>query len=109
VKVFVDLTRFAAWATGAQLCDRVAQLEDVGATGVSVSDHIFFTSAGRPRTEEVRHGHDDRVVGRLEVQTVVVNSAWIRSGLLLRQFAQLAEGDRTRRTRPDAALFRFVQ
>jgi alkanesulfonate monooxygenase SsuD/methylene tetrahydromethanopterin reductase-like flavin-dependent oxidoreductase (luciferase family) len=98
MKVFVDLTRFAASATRAQLRDRVAELEDAGATGVSVSDHIFFTSAGRPRTEEVRHGCDPlttlaAVAGlsdRLEVQTVVVNSAWVHPGLLLRQFAQLA-------------------
>lgn len=48
VQVFVDLTRFAASATRAQLRDRVRALEDVGAAGVSVSDHIFFTSgAGR--------------------------------------------------------------
>jgi alkanesulfonate monooxygenase SsuD/methylene tetrahydromethanopterin reductase-like flavin-dependent oxidoreductase (luciferase family) len=98
MKVFVDLTRFAASATRAQLRDRVAQLEDAGATGVSVSDHIFFTSAGRPRAEGVAHGCDPlttlaAVAGlsdRLEVQSVVVNTAWIHPGLLLRQFAQLA-------------------
>jgi hypothetical protein len=56
VQVFVDLTRFAATATRAQLRDRVRELEDVGATGVSVSDHIFFTSGGRPRTHGVGHG-----------------------------------------------------
>lgn len=87
MKVFVDLTRFAASATRAQLRDRVAQLEDV-----------FFTSGGRPRTEGVGHGCDplttlSAVAGlseRLEVQTVVANSAWIHPGLLLRQFNQLA-------------------
>jgi alkanesulfonate monooxygenase SsuD/methylene tetrahydromethanopterin reductase-like flavin-dependent oxidoreductase (luciferase family) len=80
VKVFVDLTRFAASATRGQLRDRVRQLEDVGATGVTVSDHIFFTSAGRPRTDGVGHGCDPlttvaAVAGlsdRLEVQTVVM-------------------------------------
>jgi alkanesulfonate monooxygenase SsuD/methylene tetrahydromethanopterin reductase-like flavin-dependent oxidoreductase (luciferase family) len=98
VKVFVDLTRFAASATRGQLRDRVRQLEDVGATGVTVSDHIFFTSAGRPRTDGVGHGCDPlttvaAVAGlsdRLEVQTVVMNTAWMHPGLLLRQFAQLA-------------------
>jgi alkanesulfonate monooxygenase SsuD/methylene tetrahydromethanopterin reductase-like flavin-dependent oxidoreductase (luciferase family) len=98
VTVFVDITRFAASATRAQLRDRVAQLEDVGATGVSVSDHIFFTSAGRPRSEGVAHGCDPMTTlgavaglsGRLEVQTVVANAAWIHPGLLLRQFNQLA-------------------
>jgi alkanesulfonate monooxygenase SsuD/methylene tetrahydromethanopterin reductase-like flavin-dependent oxidoreductase (luciferase family) len=98
VKVFVDLTRFAASATRAQLRDRVRQLEDVGAAGVSLSDHIFFTSGGRPRADGVGHGCDPlttlgAVAGlsdRLEVQTVVVNTAWVHPGLLLRQFAQLA-------------------
>lgn len=98
VQVFVDLTRFAATATRAQLRDRVRALEDVGAAGVSVSDHIFFTSAGRPRTEGVGHGADPlttlaAVAGlseRLAVQTVVMNAAWVHPGLLLRAFAQLA-------------------
>jgi len=98
VQVFVDLTRFAATATRAQLRDRVRELEDVGATGVSVSDHIFFTSGGRPRTDGVGHGCDPlttlaAVAGlsdRLAVQTVVMSSAWMHPGLLLRQFAQLA-------------------
>jgi alkanesulfonate monooxygenase SsuD/methylene tetrahydromethanopterin reductase-like flavin-dependent oxidoreductase (luciferase family) len=95
VQVFVDLTRFAATATRAQLHDRVRELEDVGATGVSVSDHIFFTSGSRPRSDGVGHGCDPlttlaAVAGlsdRLAVQTVVMNSAWMHPGLLLRQFA----------------------
>jgi len=58
VKVFVDLTRFAATATRAELRDRVRGLEDVGSAGVSVSDHLFFTSGGRPRTDGVGHGCD---------------------------------------------------
>jgi alkanesulfonate monooxygenase SsuD/methylene tetrahydromethanopterin reductase-like flavin-dependent oxidoreductase (luciferase family) len=70
----------------------------VGATGVSVSDHIFFTSGGRPRSDGVGHGCDPlttlaAVAGlsdRLAVQTVVMSSAWMHPGLLLRQFAQLA-------------------
>jgi alkanesulfonate monooxygenase SsuD/methylene tetrahydromethanopterin reductase-like flavin-dependent oxidoreductase (luciferase family) len=98
VKVFVDLTRFSAMATRAQLRDRVRELEDVGATGVSVSDHLFFTADGRHRTEGIRPGIDPlttlaAVAGlsdRLEVQTVVVNTAWVHPGLLLRSFAQLA-------------------
>jgi alkanesulfonate monooxygenase SsuD/methylene tetrahydromethanopterin reductase-like flavin-dependent oxidoreductase (luciferase family) len=98
VQVFVDLTRFAASVTRAQLRDRVRALEDVGASGVSVSDHIFFTSGGRPRTDGVGHGCDPlttlaAVAGlsdQLAVQTVVVNSAWVHPGLLLRSFAQLA-------------------
>ena len=46
MQVFVDLTRFAATATRAQLRHRVRELEDVGATDVSVSDHIFFARVG---------------------------------------------------------------
>jgi alkanesulfonate monooxygenase SsuD/methylene tetrahydromethanopterin reductase-like flavin-dependent oxidoreductase (luciferase family) len=98
VEVFVDLTRFSATATRAQLRDRVRELEDAGATGVSVSDHLFFTAGGRPRTDGVRAGSDPlttlaAVAGlseRLAVQTVVVNTAWVHPGLLLRSFAQLA-------------------
>lgn len=48
MKVFVDLTRFATTATRAQLRDRVRELEDVRATGVSVSDHLFFTQVVGP-------------------------------------------------------------
>ena len=69
-----------------------------GGAGVSVSDHIFFTSGGRPRTAGVGNGCDPlttlaAVAGlsdRLAVQTVVMNSAWVHPGLLLRSFAQLA-------------------
>ena len=50
------------------------------------------------RADGVGHGCDPlttlaAVAGlseRLEVQTVVMNSAWVHPGLLLRQFAQLA-------------------
>jgi alkanesulfonate monooxygenase SsuD/methylene tetrahydromethanopterin reductase-like flavin-dependent oxidoreductase (luciferase family) len=98
VQVFVDLTRFAASATRPQLRDRVRALEDAGAAGVSVSDHIFFTSGGRPRTDGVGHGCDPLVTlaavaglsDQLAVQSVVMNSAWVHPGLLLRSFAQLA-------------------
>jgi Coenzyme F420-dependent N5,N10-methylene tetrahydromethanopterin reductase and related flavin-dependent oxidoreductases len=98
VKVFVELTQFAATADRSALRDMVARLEDVGATGVSVSDHLFRTHDGRPRREGVTPGCDPlttlaAVAGlsdRLEVQTVVMNSAWIHPALLLRQFNQLA-------------------
>jgi alkanesulfonate monooxygenase SsuD/methylene tetrahydromethanopterin reductase-like flavin-dependent oxidoreductase (luciferase family) len=98
MKVFVELTRFAATAGRAAMREMVAQLEDAGATGVSVSDHIFVTLDGRSRRHGVAHGCDPlttlaMVAGvseRLEVQTVVMNSAWIHPALLLRQFSQLA-------------------
>jgi alkanesulfonate monooxygenase SsuD/methylene tetrahydromethanopterin reductase-like flavin-dependent oxidoreductase (luciferase family) len=92
MKVFVELTRFAATADRAALRERVAALVDAGATGVSVSDHLFYTG------DAVTPGCDPlttlaTVAGltdRLEVQTVVMNSAWIHPALLLRQFSQLA-------------------
>ena len=76
----------------------VARLVDVGATGVSVSDHLFATEGGRSRSEYARPGCDPlttraAVAGltdRLELQTVVMNSAWLHPALLLRGFNQLA-------------------
>jgi len=47
----VDITRFAATCTRSQLRDRVHALEQAGATGITVSDHVFGTLDGRPRTE----------------------------------------------------------
>ena len=98
MRVYVELSRFAATATSAELRDMVHALEDTGATGVSFSDHIFVTENDRPRAEGVAHSCDPMtamaaVVGmsdHLAVQTTVVNTAWIHPALLLRQFAQLA-------------------
>ena len=98
LQVYVEMTRFAASANMAGLRDKIRSLEDQGATGVSVSDHIFITTGGRPRTEHCEHGCDPLITlaavaglsDVLALQTVVMNSAWIHPGLLLRQFAQLA-------------------
>jgi alkanesulfonate monooxygenase SsuD/methylene tetrahydromethanopterin reductase-like flavin-dependent oxidoreductase (luciferase family) len=98
MEVFVDITRFAATASRAAMRDRVAQLVDAGASGVSVSDHLFATEEGRPRRNGVTPGCDPLttlavVAGlsdRLAVQTVVMNAAWIHPALLLRGFHQLA-------------------
>jgi alkanesulfonate monooxygenase SsuD/methylene tetrahydromethanopterin reductase-like flavin-dependent oxidoreductase (luciferase family) len=98
MKVFVDLTGFAATASLGALRDRVRALEDAGATGVSVSDHLFYTRDGVPRDYGVEPGCDPvttlaavaALSDRLEVQTVVMNSAWIHPALLLRHFTQLA-------------------
>ncbi len=97
MKVFVELARFAATASGSQMRERVRALEDMGATGVSLWDHIFI-SWGASRLDAPMRPADPLttlavVAGlsdRLEVQTVVVNSQWIHPALLLRQFAQLA-------------------
>ena len=58
MKVFVDLTRFAATANRAAWPDMVGRLEDAGATGVGISDHLFYTRAGRPRRDAVDPGCD---------------------------------------------------
>ena len=63
----------------------VARLEDAGATGVSISDHLFYTRDGRPRREAVDPGCDPvttlaTIAGmsdRLELQTIVMNAAWL--------------------------------
>ena len=98
MKVFVELTHFAATAGRSALRDRVTALEDAGATGVAVSDHVFLTRDGRPRRDGADPGCEPMttlaaVAGlsdRLELQTVVMNTAWIHPALLLRQFSQLA-------------------
>jgi alkanesulfonate monooxygenase SsuD/methylene tetrahydromethanopterin reductase-like flavin-dependent oxidoreductase (luciferase family) len=98
VKVFVEISAVAAAAGRAELSEYVARLEDAGATGVTVSDHLFYTRDGTPRRSGVRPACDPlttlaTVAGlsnQLELQTVVVNTAWIHPALLLRQFTQLA-------------------
>jgi probable F420-dependent oxidoreductase len=98
MKVFVELADFSATAGRARLSQRVREIEDAGADGVSVSDHLFATSAGRPRSEGVIPSCDPLttlaavagITDRLELQTVVMNAAWIHPALLLRQFNQLA-------------------
>jgi alkanesulfonate monooxygenase SsuD/methylene tetrahydromethanopterin reductase-like flavin-dependent oxidoreductase (luciferase family) len=98
MKVFVEISRFAATARRAELRDQVAALEDAGATGVTVSDHLFHTREGVERREGVDRACEPLTTlaavaalsDRLEVQTVVVNAAWVHPVLLLRQFAQLA-------------------
>ena len=98
MKVFVDLTRFAPTANRAALRGMVSQLDDAGATGVSLSDHLFYTREGTSRRDGVDPGCDPVTTlaavagmsGRLELQTVVMNSAWLHPALLLRHFTQLA-------------------
>jgi alkanesulfonate monooxygenase SsuD/methylene tetrahydromethanopterin reductase-like flavin-dependent oxidoreductase (luciferase family) len=98
VKVFVEISAVAATAGRSELSQYVARLEDAGATGVTVSDHLFYTRDGLPRRSGVRPACDPLTTlasvaalsDRLELQTVVVNTAWIHPALLLRQFTQLA-------------------
>lgn len=98
MKVFAELTEVAATASRRELREVVARLEDAGADGVGVSDHLFTTTDGRPRRDGTTPGCDPLTTlaavagmsGRLELQTVVMNTAWIHPALLLRQFGQLA-------------------
>jgi alkanesulfonate monooxygenase SsuD/methylene tetrahydromethanopterin reductase-like flavin-dependent oxidoreductase (luciferase family) len=96
VKVFVEINDRAAVAGRDELRALVGELEDAGATGVAVSDHLFYTQDGAgagpvpgcdPLTALAAIAG---LSGRLELQTVVVNTAWIHPALLLRQFNQLA-------------------
>src|SRR5712671_5018112 len=90
MKIFVELTHFAATASQAQLRDKLCAIEDAGATGVTLWDHIFTSTGGRPCDPLTTLAAVAALSDRLEVQTVVMNSEWLHPGLLLRQFAQLA-------------------
>jgi alkanesulfonate monooxygenase SsuD/methylene tetrahydromethanopterin reductase-like flavin-dependent oxidoreductase (luciferase family) len=98
LKVFVELSRFAATASGSQFAAMVKALDDAGAYGVSFSDHLFYTRDGIPRKSAMQHGADPltcmatvlALSPRLAVQSVVMNTAWIHPALLMRQFSQLA-------------------
>src|SRR5579862_1363801 len=98
MKVFIELSQFAASSTRAELKDMVHALEDAGAAGVSFSDHLFASKDNQPRAEGVAPICEPltamaAVVGMsdgLAVQTTVMNTAWIHPALLLRPFAQLA-------------------
>lgn len=96
MKVFIELTHFAGTSTAQQLRDRVHQLEDLGASGVNLWDHIF-TSARHPGDDISRPCEPlctlaaiAGISDTLELQTTVMNSQWINPALLLRQFVQLA-------------------
>ena len=49
MKVFAELSHLSATATKADLREKVRALEDVGATGVAMSDHLFASEGGRAR------------------------------------------------------------
>ena len=98
VQVYVELTDFATTANRREMAAYVTALEDAGAAGVSVSDHLFGTSDGVSRAESVQPAGEPMTTlaavaalsDRLGLQTVVANTAWQHPALLLRQFAQLA-------------------
>jgi alkanesulfonate monooxygenase SsuD/methylene tetrahydromethanopterin reductase-like flavin-dependent oxidoreductase (luciferase family) len=96
IKVFIELTQFAGRATARQLRDRIRELEDLGASGVNLWDHIFTSAKSpggdisRPCDPLVTLGAIAGISDSMELQTTVMNAAWINPSLLLRQFLQLA-------------------
>jgi alkanesulfonate monooxygenase SsuD/methylene tetrahydromethanopterin reductase-like flavin-dependent oxidoreductase (luciferase family) len=84
---------------GGSLADvrtEVRHWEDLGVTGVLVSDHLFGTSVG-PRREAARPPEPLTLLAaagalsdRLHVGTIVSNAGLLHPALLFRQFAQLA-------------------
>jgi alkanesulfonate monooxygenase SsuD/methylene tetrahydromethanopterin reductase-like flavin-dependent oxidoreductase (luciferase family) len=80
----------------AALRDEVRRWEELGATGLVVSDHLFGTKAG-PRLEASRPPEPLTLLAaagalsqRLHLGTSVSNAGLLHPALLLRQFAQLA-------------------
>jgi hypothetical protein len=51
VKVFVEVSHLAATLTRNRFADAIQEIQDCGATGVSVNDHIFATYDGRRRSQ----------------------------------------------------------
>src|SRR5438067_11433772 len=79
----------------AELRDQVRRLEELGASGFLMHDHLFVTE-GKPRPES-RKSEALVVLAavaalseRLQLGTIVSNVALLHPALLLRQFAQLA-------------------
>jgi alkanesulfonate monooxygenase SsuD/methylene tetrahydromethanopterin reductase-like flavin-dependent oxidoreductase (luciferase family) len=80
----------------AELREQVRRLEDLGVTGVLISDHLFGTASG-PRLEAPRPPEPMTLLAavaalsdRLHVGTIVANAGLLHPALLLRQFAQMA-------------------
>jgi alkanesulfonate monooxygenase SsuD/methylene tetrahydromethanopterin reductase-like flavin-dependent oxidoreductase (luciferase family) len=98
MKVFAELTNFAATSSAPEFRDRLHQLETLGATGVNLWDHIFTSGGHRDEPSAVKRFCDPlttlaavvAVSDSLEVQTTVMNSAWMNAGLQFRQWLQLA-------------------
>jgi probable F420-dependent oxidoreductase len=80
----------------ADLRSEVRHWEELGLTGVLVSDHLFGTDSG-PRQEAARPPEPLTLLAaagalsdRLHVGTIVSNAGLLHPALLFRQFAQLA-------------------
>jgi alkanesulfonate monooxygenase SsuD/methylene tetrahydromethanopterin reductase-like flavin-dependent oxidoreductase (luciferase family) len=78
------------------LREEVRQWEELGVTGVLVSDHLFGTATGsrreadRPPEPLTLLAAAGVLSDRLHVGTIVANAGFQHPALLLRQFAQLA-------------------
>jgi alkanesulfonate monooxygenase SsuD/methylene tetrahydromethanopterin reductase-like flavin-dependent oxidoreductase (luciferase family) len=96
LKVFVEIGRTAVRASRSELRDHISALEDAGATGVSVSDHMFTSNngpAGGRRLQCDPLTTLAAVAGlsdRLELLTIVMNTGWLHPAFIFRQFSQLA-------------------
>jgi alkanesulfonate monooxygenase SsuD/methylene tetrahydromethanopterin reductase-like flavin-dependent oxidoreductase (luciferase family) len=84
-------------ATLADLTRDVRRLEDLGVTGVLLTDHLFMDGPDQRRSETSRPNEPMVVLAavaalsdRLNVGTIVSNIALLHPALVLRQFAQLA-------------------
>ncbi len=78
------------------LREQVRRLEDLGATGVLFTDHLFVSGGfpGAPRFRPVEPmtllGAVAALSDRLRLGTIVSNAGLLHPALLIRQFAQLA-------------------
>jgi alkanesulfonate monooxygenase SsuD/methylene tetrahydromethanopterin reductase-like flavin-dependent oxidoreductase (luciferase family) len=78
------------------LREEVKEWEELGVTGVLVSDHLFGTASGsrqeadRPPEPLTLLAAAGALSGGLHVGTIVSNASFLHPALLLRQFAELA-------------------
>ncbi|MFZ0215003.1 MAG: LLM class flavin-dependent oxidoreductase, partial [Candidatus Dormiibacterota bacterium] len=82
------------------LRERVRRLDELGASGLLVTDHLFGVQQGVrvPRLDPLTTlAAAAMLTDRLELGTIVVNTAFLHPALVFRQFAQVAQlagGDR---------------
>ncbi|GAA2042852.1 hypothetical protein GCM10009819_31690 [Agromyces tropicus] len=104
MKVFVSITRFTSSRSARDLRNLVKRIEDSGADGVNMFDHVFHSFHAPRQYAEWRLSDPLTVLAavagisdRLELMTGILNSDWFNPGLLFRQYSQLAvlaSGDR---------------
>lgn len=97
MRVYVSITRFTSTASGRDLRDLVARLEDAGVDGVNMFDHLFHSFHSPRRHAEWRLSDPLTVLAAvaglsdtLGVMTGILNSDWHNPAILFRQYAQLA-------------------